>query len=95
MRAVGELKTKETKETPEGKKRRKAKENKILSQLNLDDNPFKANKNYLGDMIATEQSDDQPTTKPKPPPGKARAPRLVRRSARTLDTDAYAVALKM
>lgn len=32
---------------------------------------------------------------PKPPPGKARALRLVRRSARTLDTDAYAVALKM
>ena len=59
----------------------------------------------LDDMIATraddgsddgsdDESDDKPT-KPKPSPGKARALRLARRSARTLDTDAYAVALKM
>lgn len=77
-------------------KRRKAEDNKILSQLKLGDNPDNPfDDDILEDRFATEptESDGKPTT--KPPPGKARAPRLARRSARTLDTDAYAVALKM
>ena len=78
------------------KLREKEEKNKILSQLKLGDNPDNPfDDDILGDKIATEptKSDGKPTT--KPPPGKARAPRLARRSARTLDTDAYAVALKM
>ena len=84
---MGELKTKET---PKEKKQREAEEKNILSQLKLDDNDPE-----LPELTEEDIAGMFGVPPPKPPPGKARAPRLVRRSARTLDTDAYAVALKM